>query len=434
MGQPMWAVVEEHLDEAEYLYRKWEDALDTPEFGPPRALKWEERLKAQLDGVAAAGPAAADRVLAPALESEEPGRVCAAALAMLHTDLPEAAAWVVERLPGAKAPEPLLRALGLSPRHVAASVAPLLSAAASRQQAWGLSVLAFRQEAYSERLVPFLSAKEPTVAAAALLAARFARPANRSWIQRGLASTDLVLRDAAIEAGLLGGVRAAWAAAQRAVEEGKLRSDVPLYALAMSGEAADVERLAALLQSEEERAAALFALGFSGSRRAVELSLPFLGDAKLSRLAGEVVTAITGLRLEGDLAQPEAETPEEPVAIEDEPSASELLPGLDGRLPQPNAEAVVRWWAGNRQRFVPSQRYLAGGAWGAESLAVALTRGPMRRRHVIALEASVRSRGSFRLETRTWIGEQRCNPEALVEALPASSLAPFGEILKAGRD
>jgi uncharacterized protein (TIGR02270 family) len=430
MERVLWSVVEEHLDEAEYLYRRWEDALDAPEFGLRKAVKWEERLKAQLDGVSAAGPSAVERLLEPALEAEDPNRVCAAALAMLHSDLPNAVERIVERLPGSDAPEPLLRALCLSPRPVTAALTPLLTASAPGQQAWALEVMAFGPVAYSQHLVACLSAKEPAVAASALRAVRYAGASLAIWVQRGLTATDLRVRDAAIEAGLLGGIRAAWAVAQQAVERGVLRSDLPLHVLAMSGEAADVERLGALLRSEEERSAALFALGFSGSRRAVELCLPFLRHAKLNRLAGEVVSAVAGLELKGEFALPEVEAPEEPVAIEDEPPASELLPALDDRMPRPNVEAVERWWSGNRQRFAPDRRYLAGREWSPEAVFEALTRGPMRRRHVLALEAAIRSRGRFRLETRTWLSEQRCEPEALKQALPESSLAPFGELLR----
>jgi uncharacterized protein (TIGR02270 family) len=430
MERVLWSVVEEHLDEAEYLYRRWEDALDAPEFGLRKALKWEERLKAQLDGVAAAGPAAVERLLEPALEAEDPNRVCAAALALLYSDLPDAVERIVERLPEADAPEPLLRALCLSPRPVTAALTPLLTASTPGQQAWALNVMAFGPVAYSQHLVAFLSAKEPAVAASALRAVRYAGASVAIWVQRGLNAADLRVRDAAIESGLLGENRAAWAAAQRAVEQGELRSDLPLHVLAMSGEAADVERLGALLQSEEERSAALFALGFTGSRRAVELCLPLLRHAKLNRLAGEAVSAVTGLELKGEFVLPEVEASEEPVAVEDEPPASELLPALDERLPRPNAQAVESWWAANQQRFAPNRRCLAGREWSPEAVFEALMRGPMRRRHVLALEAAIRSRGRFRLVTRTWPSEQRCELEALRQALPESSLVPFGELLR----
>ncbi len=421
----MWGVVEEHLEEAEYLFRRWRDALEAPDFTPRKAARFEKRLLPQLDGLADACPEAVGRLLEPALEAGDASRAQAAALAILHSGMPEAVGVLVEGLRSAETPEPLSRALCLSPRPVESALGPLLSSPTALHRAWALDIEAFRQAPVSEWLTPFLAAEEPVVAAAALRLARFSTEVARRWIHRGLGAQDSGLRDAAIEAGLLGGMRSAWAMAQRAVDERRLRFDLPLFVLAMSGEPEDAERLAGLLKDELERGAALFALGFSGWSRAVDLCLPFLGDADVGPLAGEVVTAITGLELKDGFCQPPAEPEEELTADEEDRDVAPVA-----GLPVPNPEAVQRWWAENRHRLEPQRRYLNGRVLSPESLVDALAHGPMRRRHMLALEASVQSGGRFRLETRAWLRAQRLGMPMIASATLGHSLTPFSELLK----
>ena len=85
--QLLWDVVEEHLDESEFLVELWASArrsasyrLDELERGP------EARLFAHVDGLVVNGPLALERVAWPVAEDPkaEPSRLCAAALALLE--------------------------------------------------------------------------------------------------------------------------------------------------------------------------------------------------------------------------------------------------------------------------------------------------------------------------------------------------------------
>jgi uncharacterized protein (TIGR02270 family) len=157
----------------------------------------------------------------------------------------------------------------------------------------------------------------------------------------------------------------------------------------------------------------------------VDLCLPFLGDADVGPLAGEVVTAITGLELKDGFCQPPAEPEEELTADEEDRDVAPVA-----GLPVPNPEAVQRWWAENRHRLEPQRRYLNGRVLSPESLVDALAHGPMRRRHMLALEASVQSGGRFRLETRAWLRAQRLGMPMIASATLGHSLTPFSELLK----
>src|ERR1035438_86412 len=72
---PMWDLVEESLDEAEFLWRRWEAALSTHARDLAGVRFWvEERLLGSLDGLRAAGTRAYDPLLIPALAGADPFR------------------------------------------------------------------------------------------------------------------------------------------------------------------------------------------------------------------------------------------------------------------------------------------------------------------------------------------------------------------------
>lgn len=84
--QILWDVVEEHLDEAEFLAEQWHAARRSPDYtleelrdGP------ERRLMAHVDGLVVNGAVALEQVAWPVVrEGGEPPRVAAAALALLQ--------------------------------------------------------------------------------------------------------------------------------------------------------------------------------------------------------------------------------------------------------------------------------------------------------------------------------------------------------------
>ena len=88
MAEILWDVVEEHLDEAEFLTEVWETNLDSPaylrsefEAGP------QERLMAHVDGLVVGGDEVRTELLEATLADEdtERWRAAAAALALLET-------------------------------------------------------------------------------------------------------------------------------------------------------------------------------------------------------------------------------------------------------------------------------------------------------------------------------------------------------------
>ena len=403
----LWDVVEEHLDEAAFLWTQWERALVAPGCKLKDVVRGpEERLLAHIDGLVVAGEPAVGRLLVPALEGGGPEKAFAAALALLDGPAPDAAARVLARLDGA-APEvaaALTRALGLAHRKgLEEALLQATRAGGGPQKAAALSALALRR-VLVPGLAALLASRDPAILAPALAAARVGGQQNANFVEAAFASGSTAVRDAALETGLVLGIRSAWTACQRIADQKRPDAAFPLLALALSGEEGDLQRILAALGVGESRPAAVVALGYSGRVAAVEACLPLLPDEKLGRLAGEAVSAITGLEIDGEYRKKPAAEPEEPPALDADDLDADLVPGPEAELPEPEAAAVERWWKNARARFDPKVRYLGGKPWSPEALAAAFAQGSMRRRRVLGLELAVRSKGEFDVETRGWVG------------------------------
>jgi uncharacterized protein (TIGR02270 family) len=427
----IWSIVEEHLDEAEYLGSQWERGFDSPTLTLERMRDWEERFLANLDGLEQAGPEANRGFLARALERGEASQAFAAALAILSERTPEACEWLIERIRGGPLPRPLLRALALTPATPGRTRGPvehamgnLLSSGTGGEIAWALDVLAFRGSAAPDEVAPFLEAREPGVVASALKAARTFFARFEPQFRRALGSPIAGVRDAAIEAGMVTGLRAAYDAARQAVLGKHLAGPLPLWLVAMAGDE-DFRMLEPLLDDERWGGAAVFALGLSGRARAVESCLPLLRHPKLARVAGEAVSVMSGIRIEGELCRPEPE--EEPVPLEEDDLDADLVPTPEMELPDPAPEAVERAWAAARGAFDASKRYLRGKPFERSALEEALRRGPMRWRHPLALEVAIRTRGRVTIESRTWAAKQQASSQ-FAELSPDAFL-PFPRLL-----
>ncbi len=80
---PWWDVWEQHLDEASFLWSMRRRGLLAPNWRLRELARHEERLLAHLDGLVLAGEKVAEQLLHPALSTEDPGLVAAAALCLV---------------------------------------------------------------------------------------------------------------------------------------------------------------------------------------------------------------------------------------------------------------------------------------------------------------------------------------------------------------
>ena len=124
----LWDIYEEHLSEAAWLWGEWEQSLDSPLYSiADVAIGPEERLLAHLDGLVLGGAPVAQKLLLPALASEDLGEVAAAAWALAQAEDADHQDAVVEAL--AAAPPPVQAAIGralwLSPAADISRLLPL---------------------------------------------------------------------------------------------------------------------------------------------------------------------------------------------------------------------------------------------------------------------------------------------------------------------
>lgn len=397
-GRILWDVLQEHLDEAAFLWRQrerglasWEESLEDVAEGD------EARLLAHVEGLVIGGAPVATRLLLPALEGEDVWLVGAAALALLGAggEAPLAALLrVLNEGPEEARPE-IRRALELSGRSgLDTLLLPHVARVGPEAQAMLLEVLATRQADPGPALPRTLGADTaPALCTASLRAARFtARPVSEGLARQGLEHGEASVRCAALETGLILGLRAPWQACRRlamdAGEEGRLAR----LALAVGGEATDVKQLIQALGTPGLRTDALWALGFSGRRAAAEALMDVLRQDNGPRLAAESLATITGLDLTEHLLAEETDA-EAPPEDADTATAEGAwrAPPLAGRV---RVASVEEWWRKAQARFDERGRFVRGAAWSPSAVLTELARAPACLSSVWALELAVRTRGA----------------------------------------
>lgn len=402
--EPLWDIVEEHLDEAEFLWEQWEHSLIAPNYTLAEVAEGpEDRLMAHLDGLVVNGPLVAERLLIPTIAEldAEPTRVRAAALALLQSpgDAGVAAVFgALHELPLQR--DELARALECSDRgDLLPAIAQLLTSHDLDLRHTAARVMAFHDGAFTAAIPTLLSSDRAADRRLGVcLSARL--PGDSRYIKEVRAmlhADDPDLRDVALSSGALLGLEDAWSLARTLVCSGDPSAGHALLLLALRGAAADRTHLLAAVEAEPSRDAALWALGFLGTMEAVDATLQWLEDDACARIAGETLAAITGLDLEDANLTREV--------IEEE--ALEHRPEDD--LPVPNPMGVLRWWRENRERFGGGHRYLAGMPLTIPAQWAAIQTGPMRRRpaHLLALQLRLPPRQRPQIELRAPSRRQR---------------------------
>jgi len=420
-------VAVEHLDEAGFCRTRWELALGAPNFTAAEVEEGpEERLRAHLDALVLGSRPVAEEVLVPALDHEDPPIVFAAAWCLLASEDGDFDDEVLRAFGAAtndaRRRAELARALALAPSRAAGDrLAHALEGLPPAARADGARILT-RWFARPAEIRHWLSGDDPALASGALLGLGGDLTPCADLLERHLRADDPEVASAAIRPGLCAGMVAAWDACVEAAT-GPDAAVEDLIALATLGGAAEHAAVERALQLPAARRPALFALGFSGRRRAAELCLELLDDddPAVARVAGEAFSAVTGLAIEGAYAraEPDDDDLHDDTDAAGEPAAGQATPA-EARLPLPNGPAIRAWWSSAAPRFEVGQRYLGGAPISAAALVAAIAGGPMRRRPGHALELAVRTRGVCFLDATDWVSRQRA-------AVAAWTVPPIGD-------
>lgn len=417
-AEPYRDLVDQSLEEAAFYWKRWEADLESLTRNLDEVWSWtEDRLAGALDGVRVAG-----------------GRVVEITEAALHgEDL--AARTVAAHVLAAKTPQHAREALAAAVRQAAGAplqamargieTAPLdgtfapvtaaLAGAGPEHSAALCRIKAFRRVAPGREATVALESNVPPLQAQALRALGCA--ADESLLTRsvswGLKSDSPEVRRAAIGTGIRRSDPAAWQAAVELIRQRHPDCAPILSCVAALGSAEEHELVIAALREPALQRAALFALGFIGTQRAVEICLAGMRDAKLARAAGEAYCAITGAELDRDhlaAAEPAESPSRQPLEADD--LDADLVPKAHELWPLPDLTAVQRHWQGIKREFGAGARHFLGRPAGLETLIAALETGPMLRRADLALELTVRTGGKYDLEPRAFAQAQRTMMQA----------------------
>jgi uncharacterized protein (TIGR02270 family) len=409
-----WDIYEEHLNEAGWLWGNWEQALDSAVYAlGDVAVGPEERLLAHLDGLVLGGLAVAQKLLLPALAGDDRGESAAAAWALVQAEDADHQDAVIAMLASAEPPTQTAigRALYLAPRADVSRLIPLFNSGPPPLRAIIFDVFATREPGWvREHIDPAMRSGQPQLVAAALRAIRnFHEREFLAYVDLASQSDDIKVRLEAMRTGLAFAVNTAWNECRTfAGGMGEL-CRLPLGLLATSPDPSDRAFVRGKAQDADAGMHALWALGFAGDADSADVLVQAMADEKMSRLAGEAFSAITGLSIAGEFAKPgETQGPDaEEVADEDPPPA--VHP--EDFLSEPRVEKVKKWWDKERRRFVPGTRYIAGQPRSPATLRTAFLTAGTWRREVLLIEmaASVANLPKVRppkVDLKGWAREQ----------------------------
>ncbi len=399
-----WDIAKEHLDEAAFLRQLWEQSLCSPQYSLAEIAQGpEERMLAHLDALVLGGARVAKKLLLPALTSDEPDTVFAAAFALLASEDGDFLREVLGALETTEAEQKkaVQRALELAP-----ATGERLKVAAAQSgpiQHELLLVLAYRRIDSGLRLDGPAASPDAGIRSRALrLAPLLPGRLEPSTVEQALASSETDIRSAALQSGCILGVRGAFSSVLSTVKGGGAGFGTAALLLGLSGEEGAVAALAPSLTEGARRADSMFALGFTGRVSAVEALVPLLQDKKLAPLAAEAIATITGLPIAKQFAKPSA-----PWSPEGKDEEKDERFGPAAELPKPEPLAIEEWWRREKQKFDPRHRYLRGRPFSPDVLLQELETGPARRRAGLALDAAVRSTGAHCLTVDALTARQR---------------------------
>lgn len=415
----LWNIVEEHLDEAAFLYTQWERALLSPEFTLAEVRdRVEERLLAHIDALVVGGKPVAAALLQPALEQGCQGAAFAAAMALLADADSEAA--VLAALHAAAPPQAgeLLRALQLcpSPRRQALLM-PLLGAPRPAVRVAAARILGFQQAELGAALPPLIYSEQTELVKAALYCLRY-RPRSdaESAIRQASWSADAELATAGLLAAAAAGSPELLYTCRQLVRARHPAAATAALLLGLLGGQGDAELLLGAVTAASPPAdaaadplnpALLFALGFHGSRAVAAACVDWLRSPALALGASEAFVTITGVDIDkAGIALPARAEPEDDV---DQASDADLYLPPEAGLIRLDATATASFWAANQDRFTAANRYFRGQPLlpeAPDSWRAALGRANMRQRHPLALGLASISAGKELVQTLTLAREQ----------------------------
>lgn len=405
-------VVSQHLEDAASLRAVREVLVSAPHVKLLHLARIDERLAAHLDGLTVAGADAATLARA-SLATPGLGQIfTCAVLAIERRDAAQIERLLTLTQAVPEASRALASAFGwVSPAQLRGLTSPLLRSASPMARRLGLASCALQGVDAGGALGEALSADEPA------LRRRVFRAAAQLGRVDLLASCLAALHDptpgmalAAASAALLLGDRGAAVDVLCALARTP-GADQPV-ALTRVAKVLVPEAAQALLKplAQQPRLARTLIRGVAtaGDPFYVPWLLKQMADPKLTRLAGEAFSMITGL----DLAYVDLDRKPPEGAVfgpNDDPADADVAMDEDESLPWPDVDKISAWWQAHGARFVPGTRYFVGEPPSVPHCVHVLRTGFQRQRIAAAEYLCLLQPGTplFNVAAPTWRQERQ---------------------------
>jgi uncharacterized protein (TIGR02270 family) len=360
---PIPVVVQQHVEAAVALRNTRDFLVSAPHVKLHQLRRLDDRLAAHLDGLAVAGEYGS-RLAAASLASPGPGETFTASVRVIEdrdaVGLERLLA-LVDALPDGQ--PGLISAFGwVSASSLRGITRALLESPDALRRQVGLAACAMHQVDPGASAVAALNDSDAALRARALhvIADRGQVDLLPACMNALADEDDRCAYEAARAAVLLGDRRAAVAALHRiASTSGPWRSRALGLALKLHAPAEAHAVLKALAQDPASVRLLIQGIGVAGDPYYVPWLIQQMQDLKLTRLAGESFSLITGL----DLIYLDFERkPPENIELgpNDDPNDDNVAMDEDDSLPWPDPEKIGAWWQANGPRFAPGTRYFMG--------------------------------------------------------------------------
>jgi uncharacterized protein (TIGR02270 family) len=410
--EPFWDLVEESLEEAAFLWKRWEADLTHPTRSLDEVWSWtEDRLQGALDGVRVAG-SSVTRMAASALGSEDPAQITVGAHLLADRSTTEGRLPLAAAIQAARGLRLSSMIRGMELAELDRSFVPVaaaLAASGPEHCAALCRLKAFRRATLGRELNQAFECDVPAVQAEALRSLHhLTDDSTGRFVQAAVSSPHPSVRRAAIESGVRRGMPAAWHEARRLVRERDPDAGPFLSLVALLGSEQDRAIVASALEEPALRQHGVFAVGYLGTPEAVGICIDWMRDRELARSAGEAYCTITGANLQRDhLAAPQVDDAETLPDLAADDLEADLIPEAYDSWPVPDVASVGRHWSQVKSAYARGVRHLYGRPVDLRGLMRAIEAGSMLRRPDLITEVAVRTHGRYDVESRTFTHLQR---------------------------
>ena len=401
-------VIEEHAEEAAFLWQQRNAAVHAPDYDIEEITEADERVEAHLDGLRIGGESSWET--SKDLGWELAGEYFAAmsiAIRLSRYDFVEEVLAAAEG--DGEATRGIVSALGwVEPRQLNGLVKSLLLSDSPYRRMIGIGACAVHRVHPRTHLFNALQSDDNALLARALKAAgELGDLESMHQVKSHLEHPDNGCRFQAARTAVLLGDRSALRILGLFA-----RSDNPYRRAAMNVVFRAMEPSAAqqfikqLASDRTQVRYALIASGIQGDPVYLPALMRQFENEEMARVAGESFEMITGLNIFRESLEVIAEIPDNPqqAAPEDEDFDEDL--GEDQGLVVPDPAKMTPWYEKNKNRFVAGQRYLCGQPVSIESCSAILRTGQQRQRQAAAIELVLAEPGRQLFETRA-IGERQ---------------------------